>query len=228
MKKYDKYFIEKNIDRFYKIGYTFFLDTKELSVVKKALNHNKTEYQIYEPFIDSDYKIIFSKQPEISCLKIITDKELTHQSIMGSLYNFNINENYIGDIIINNGYYFIILNEIKDYILKNFNTVGNNKIKLKESIIPIKERLYETLELIVSSTRIDTIVSRITNQNRKEVDNIITRKEVILNNEILTNKSYNLKENDIFSIKRYGKYKYIKIIKTTKKDNPIIEVKKYI
>ena len=52
-------------------------------------------------------------------------------------------------------------------------------------------------------------------------------KEIILNYDILKNNSYQLKENDVFSIRRFGKYKYIKIIKQTKNSNFIIECHKY-
>ena len=37
-----------------------------------------------------------------------------------------------------------------------------------------------------------------------------------------------IKENDIFSIRRYGKYKFISIVNTTRKDNYIIRYQKYI
>ena len=48
---------------------------------------------------------------------------------------------------------------------------------------------------------------------------IITNKLVTLNYDTLTKLDYILKENDIFSIKKYGKYKYINIIKNTKSPN---------
>ena len=37
-----------------------------------------------------------------------------------------------------------------------------------------------------------------------------------------------LKENDIFSIRRYGKYKFVGIVKSTKKNNFIVRYLKYI
>ena len=48
------------------------------------------------------------------------------------------------------------------------------------------------------------------------------------NYEFLTNPDYKLKENDAFSIKKVGKYKFGKIIKNTKKNKIIVEVCKYI
>ena len=50
----------------------------------------------------------------------------------------------------------------------------------------------------------------------------------MLNYDFLKNSDYKLHEGDIFSIKRIGKYKYNGIIKTTKKDNYIIQLNKYI
>ena len=109
--------------------------------------------------------------------------------------------------------------------------IGNKKVIVEEvdiNILEDYERKYENHEIIVSSLRIDTVISRIINTNRKNVLNKIKDKEIILNYEVLTKVSYNLKENDIFSIKRYGKYKFIGIINNTKKDNLVIKYLKYI
>lgn len=223
----DKYIIESNVDRFNKIGYTGFLDGKELREIKNILNKRGLKNSIYEPFIDSDYKIIYNNMPNVTCFEIITYDKLSHSMIMGTLYNFNIKEYLIGDIIVTDKYYFIVMSEIKDYIKDNLTMIGKYKISLKEVDIPIYERDYDDLEIIVTSPRIDSVISKITNLNRKYVVDLINDKDVILNYDILTNKSYILKDNDIFSIRKYGKYKYMGIIKSTKKDNIVIGIKKY-
>ena len=109
--------------------------------------------------------------------------------------------------------------------------IGNKKIVLEEIDIDILKdykRKYEEHTIIVSSLRIDNVISKIINTNRKIVLDKINNKEIILNYEVLTKSSYNLKENDVFSIRKYGKYKYIRIINNTKKDNLIIKYLKYI
>ena len=147
---------------------------------------------------------------------------------MGSLYNFNIDEDMIGDIIvIDNEYYFIILSSMKNHFINSFNMVGKYNVSIIETNIPSNIRKYIDLEFIVSSERIDTIISKIINTNRKNIDELIHNKDIILNYNVLTNKSYMLKKNDIFSIRRYGKYKYMGILKNTKKDNILVLVKKY-
>lgn len=228
MLKSDKYYIEKEIDKFNKLGHTGFLNSNESNSIKNILNKMHIKYDIYESFVECDRVIIYREIPDITCFKIITNNILKHSDIMGALYNFNIDEDIIGDIIVKNDeYYFIILSNMKDYFINNFDIVGRFSIRLIESDIPIKERDYIDLEFIVSSERIDTVISKIINTNRKYVEDMISNKDVILNYNTLTNKSYILKENDIFSIRRYGKFKYVGIKRITKKDNFIIGLKKY-
>ena len=90
------------------------------------------------------------------------------------------------------------------------------------------KRKYEEYKIIVSSLRIDNVISKIIKTNRDRVIDKIKNKEVILNYEIVSKNSILLKENDIFSIRRYGKYKFIGIEKSTKKDNYVIRYLKYI
>ena len=56
---------------------------------------------------------------------------------------------------------------------------------------------------------------------------MIKDKLIRINYELLNKSSYIIKENDIISIRKYGKYRFIGIIKETKKDNYLIEVNKY-
>lgn len=229
MNKLDKYYIEKELDKFNNNGYTGFLNELEYNHIKNILNKQHIKYDTYRSFLYADRVIIYNKLPEVTCFNIITNNTLKHSDIMGSLYNFNIDEDIIGDIIVDdNKYYFIVLSKMKDYIKNNLSKIGKYNISLNITDIPIKERKFKELEFIVSSTRIDTVISRLINTNRKNIDELISNKDVTLNYNILTNKSYLLKEDDIFSIRRYGKYRYIGIKKTTKKDNIVITLQKYI
>lgn len=228
MFKLDKYYIEKELDKFDKYGYTGFLNELEYNHIKNILNKRHIKYDTYRSFLYADRIIIYNTLPEVTCFKIITNNPLKHSDIMGSLYNFNIDEDIIGDIIVdNNNYYFIVLSRMEEYIKNNFNKIGKYNVELQIVDIPIKERSFKELEYIVSSNRIDTVISRIINTNRKYIDDLISNKDIILNYNILTNKSYLLKEDDIFSIRKYGKYRYVGIKKTTKKDNIVITLQKY-
>lgn len=225
------YKIEKNLNRLKNGEYTFFLNPLEIKELKGKLNKN--EYKIYSPTLDSE-KVIFYKDklPDISLYEIVTNNPLRHQDILGSLFGLNIDESMFGDIIIkDNHYYIFIINMIEDYFISTFNKIGKYNITLKKldnSFLKDYERDYEEIELIVTSLRMDTVISRLIQTNREKIKDKIKDKEILLNHELLKNNSYKLKEDDIFSIKKYGKYKFIKVINTTKKDNYVILINKYI
>ena len=87
---------------------------------------------------------------------------------------------------------------------------------------------YEELGILVSSLRIDNIVSSITNDSRKSILERFKNKDVILNYDVVTKASITLEENDVFSIRHYGKYRFNGIIKSTKKGGYIISISKYL
>lgn len=224
------YLIDKHIEKLYRYGYTDFLLPNEFLQVKNKLK--KTEYNVYKPYIDSEKVILYRKiKPEIVLYKIICSDTLRHQDILGTLFSLNLSIYVYGDIIIGgNDYYIFVLPMITNYLESNLTKIKDVPIRLERQELDVIEnyqREYEECELIVPSLRIDTVISKITSLSRTMVISKMKNKEIYLNYEILTNNSYNLKENDIFSVRKYGKYKYNKIIKNTKKENLVISYYKY-
>ena len=224
------YKIEKNLNRLYRKEATFFLDPKEQLELAKKLK--KEPYQIYKPYPDSEKNIFYIKEePKVILYEIKSKIPLEHREILGTLFSLNITSELFGDIVItNNHYYIYVLESIAPYIKNNLLLIKNSRVELIEvPLETLKEyhKEYETIEIIASSTRIDTVISRLIQTSRPNIIEKIKNKEIILNYDILKNNSYQLKENDIFSIRRYGKYQYIGIKKETKSKNYIIECKKY-
>ena len=225
------YEIQKNVTRLDNGQATYFLDLSEALEVKKKMG--KTKLNIFRPFPDSE-KIIYylDKEPEVILYEIKSSNVLRHQDILGTMYSLNISKEMYGDIILDEGrYYIYVIRLFQNYFEMNFNKVRNSKIEVIEldiNYLANYERKYEKLELIVSSERIDTIVAQLANTSRALVKDKVRDKEILLNNQILKNLSYTLKENDTFSRRKIGKFKYIGIIKTTKSNNYIVEVLKYI
>ena len=225
------YKTHNNIERVLNKNNTLFLDEKEFKNISMKLK--KKDYNIYYTYEDASRVILYKdKEPSISLIKINSYNSLKHNQILGSLMNQNIDSGYIGDIIIDNdNYYFYIFSEFEDYIIDNLIMIGNNSVKLEKvdiNLLKDYKHKYEEIKLIVSSLRLDSIISKIINSSRDKAVIKIKNKEVIVNYEIINSNSYLLKENDIFSIRRYGKYKYIGIIGNTKSNNYIIKCLKYI
>ena len=225
------YFIQKNVTRILNNQNSFFLNPKDLLEVKKKLSNIK--YSIYYPYKDSEKILLYTKNiPEVLLYEIKAKIPIRHQDILGAMYSLNIAPELFGDIlIINNHYYIYILPIIRNYFETNFLKVKNSNVILEEISIEILkdyERKYESFEIIVSSNRIDTVISRICNISRNNFSDMIKKKGIILNYDFLKNSSYKLKENDTFSIKEIGKFKYIGVLKNTKGNNCVIQLLKYL
>lgn len=225
------YTIQKNLNRLSNYQSTFFLDPKEQKELRSKLK--KDEYKIFSPFDDNE-KVIFyiDEEPEVILYEIKSKQELRHQDILGTMYSLNISPEMFGDIILYDNRYFIyVLKLFQNYFEMNFTKVRNSSVELVSLDISYLEdykRDYEEIELIVSSERIDTVISSIIHSNRNVIKDKIKDKEILLNHDLLKNNSYVLKSGDIFSIRKFGKYKYIGIIKSTKKDNYIVKCLKYL
>ena len=224
------YTVEKNLNKLNHNQPTFFLDPKEQQELKKKLK--KDTYKVYKPYIDSEKNIFYKKEkPKVILYEIKSKIPLEHREILGTLFSLNITSELFGDIIItNNHYYIYILENIAPYIKNNLLMIKNSHIELIErplETLKSYKKEFEQIELIASSNRIDTVIERLIQTSRPNVLEKIKNKEIMLNYDILKNNSYLLKENDIFSIRRYGKFQYIGIKKETKNKNYIIECKKY-
>ncbi len=224
------YTVEKIVEKVLYSNSTNFVEIKYLNRVKKELKNVK--YNMYEPFVGATKVILYNKMPNIKIYEIISSNDLRHQDILGTLYSLNISDEMFGDVVIwNNRYFIIILSSIDNYIKSNLISIRNSKVDLIEKdpyYLKDYKQEYEEFNIIVPSIRVDVIVSKIINSSRSNALEKIKNGDIYLNYELLTKPIYMLKENDIFSIRKYGKYKFNGIINETKKGNIIVNISKYV
>ncbi len=225
------YVIQKNINRLRNGTYTFFLDPKEQREMISKLKKN--EYKIYKPYKDSEKNIFYKdRYPEVILYEIKIKTSVRHQDILGSIYSLNIDSGLFGDVLIIDGHYYVyILSMLRNYFESNFLMVRNSYIELIEldvNTFKDYERSYEEINLIVSSERIDTVISSIIHSGRNKIKELIKDKDIMLNYDYLKDTSYKLKEEDTFSIRKIGKFKYMGIINNTKSNHLVIKIYKYI
>lgn len=225
------YTIQKNLNRLNNYQPTFFLDPKEQKLLQGKLK--KKDYKIYLPYPDSEKVIFYTDNiPDVLLYEIKSKQNISHQDILGSLFALNISKEMFGDIVISDGrYYVYIFPLLQNYFESNFRKVRNSAVEV--SLVDKKclqdfRRSYEEGQVIVSSERIDTVIAAIIHTSRTLIKEKIKDKEIMINHDILKEVSYVLKEGDVFSIRKFGKYKYGGIIKQTKKDNYILQYFKYL
>lgn len=232
MKK-NVYEIEKNVEKLLRGNSTGFLTN---AIKLEVMDHlrNKDVY-IFKPFEEAEKVILYKNNyPMVRLFRIncYKDDSLQHSSIMGSLFGLNITSEMFGDIVkYKDNFYVYLLDDICELVLDNFRMVGNINIFLEEvdsNYLSDFKREYEKITLIVSSLRVDTIASKLIGCSRDIIVEKIKNQEILINDKPATKVSNLIDISDIFSIRKYGKYKFRDIIGKTKKDNYIIEIDKYI
>ena len=160
-------------------------------------------------------------------------KPLEHRDLLGALMNLGIERNVLGDILVKGkrGYVFVQEN-MAPYIADKLTRVNHTHVKctmLDE--IEVSEELkpqFEEVDCIVASPRFDAIIAALTRESRNAVIGLFQGQKVSLNGRICERNSMNLKPDDVFSVRGYGKYIYVGEERETRKGRIYIKVKKYI
>ena len=152
---------------------------------------------------------------------------LSHRDFLGSLMGLGIRREVLGDIIIseNKGYLFC-LETIADYIIENLTQVRHTTVKceLTDNIPTDILPQPENLEIIVSSERLDVIVSAIYKMSRSQVLPIFHTEKVFVNGVVKTSPSAILNVGDKVSVRGFGRFIYNGVLRHTKKDRLVISV----
>ena len=170
----------------------------------------------------------------ITCVKIepLNEKfadELTHRDFLGSLMNLGIKRETVGDIIVDGKTgYVICLENIADYICENLTRIRHTSVKAQRSLIPENTaEKFEVLTVFASSKRLDVIIGAVYNFSRSESSKLIASERVFINSVLTLSASKTVSDNDIITVRGYGRFILSGEVKTTKKGRLVLEIKKY-
>jgi RNA-binding protein YlmH len=159
-------------------------------------------------------------------------KTLNHKDYLGALMSLGIDRNKTGDIYVYEDYADIVLhNDISDYIMYNLDKIGHNKIeaeKIKVDDVNFKEQEHVVLNITSSSMRIDNIVKHITGKSRETSSDMVRAGNVKVNWQIEERVAAEIKEKDMISISKYGRFKISGLPGLTKNGKYKIEIKHYV
>jgi RNA-binding protein YlmH len=216
-----------------------FLNLNEISILKSS--KQISNYILYGGYSNAERCVVgFGDNIEdwefpIECVKIepsiqkFADK-LNHRDFLGSLMNLGINRNTLGDIIIidNIGYLFC-LKSISEYITDNLNRIRHTTVKCEiiNEIPSVINEEPEPIEIIVTSHRADAIISSVFKLSRNQATQLFNQEKVFINSKVAYKESLMLKENDVVSVRGYGKFIFSQPLRETKKGRNVVEIKLY-
>lgn len=229
----------------YTIKYSAFLDNHQSEVCKSVLsymnfnnysfyggyeNASRTILGVFPPYSDFAVDTDFPIKPVLFSYR--TEDKLTHRDFLGALMGLQIRRDMIGDILVNNDKCLIFINEsVYDFVFNNVRKIGSVGVKLSDDISSFNFNIKENFKQIngtVSSLRLDCIVNLATKLSREKASALIKSGNVKVNYVNINNPSFSLKENDVLSLRGYGKFIFTSVTGISKKNRYCIEIDKFV
>lgn len=158
-------------------------------------------------------------------------EELTHRDYLGALMNLGIERSKLGDILLqeNDAYLFVCKN-LTDYVTSNLTKVRHTLVtsEVAEQETFSYEPRYEEIKGSVASVRLDTLLSLAFGSSRSKLTALISAGRVFVNGKLITSNGYQVKEDDIISVRQMGRFQYKGVLSETKKGRYFVIIHKYI
>lgn len=139
-------------------------------------------------------------------------EQLGHRDVLGAVMKLGVDRGKIGDIIIGEQDYYILCEEsIADYFKENLDKIRHTIVTLetvRADELTIRQE-FDEREGIVTSNRIDSILACVHKLSRSQASELIRSDKVFVNGKLTQNPTYTCKENDIVSVRGYGRFIYL-------------------
>ena len=238
---YEKYRL--CIDTGMKVGTEEFYSPDIWSEIDKIKNYLEVDLKFEGPFEYSERRRIYFVPKDIEYYEMENEsvkvcltnkssfKELEHKDYLGSLMSLGIKRELISDLVVKDSRCYFMTNVSVAHMIENsIKQAGRNPIEVeileKDFEMPLPN--FEEEIKVVSSTRLDAVVSLLMNLSRADAVEFILSKKVSVDYKINTDKSYSLKDNSVISIRKGGKFIFEGTVGKTKKDKLRVKIKKFI
>ncbi|MEG1415312.1 MAG: YlmH/Sll1252 family protein [Clostridium sp.] len=158
-------------------------------------------------------------------------EKVGHRDYLGSILALGIKREKIGDIIVSDSGAIVLAHEdVSSYIEINLTKVKNSGVRIKEislENLDVKSVVLKEESVNVTSLRLDAVIASMYNISRSKAQTLIKGGEVKINSVIAIDVSKVLSENDVITVRGFGKSKVGQIVATTKKERLILTIFKY-
>lgn len=230
---------------------TSFLDMYQIGLVESFLNKIKvSNYLLYGGYDDAERKILILYPEKYNdemirrnlsnILKIVRIKlpeeakgKYTHRDYLGGIIKLGVKREKVGDILVDSlRADIILLEEISKFLLENIGSL--NRFSGSEVLIDDIQNLKkveikkEDINIIVSSLRLDNVVSELAKCSRNKANEILCSERVFINHKCETKKTKQINPGDTITIRGKGRFEVKEFIGNTRSGRTIVKVEKYV
>lgn len=230
-----------------RVVHSDFLNQREKKLIEKSLNLkncffygvcNNADRQILVFYPDKLNQELAKKSllSDLAVIRIELPNDLKgqyeHKNYLSGLMKIGIAREKIGDILVyQDGADFVIFSANKNYIIQSLQELSRfRKSRIYEidlGDIRVKEEKFIESTIIVSSMRIDNIVAELAKCSRSKSEELIESERVYINYELVVKGSRIVNSGDIVNIRGKGKFIIDGLVRNTKNDRNVIEVRKF-
>jgi len=157
----------------------------------------------------------------------------THRDYLGAVIKLGVKREKVGDIIVdNNGADIIVDKDISKFLLENLGILtrfSKSEITVQniEDLRPVEIR-KEEIDIIVSSLRLDNVISELARCSRNKALDIINTERVFVNFDCETKKTKQIKPGDMVTVRGKGRFFVKETVGQTRSGRTIIKVEKFV
>ena len=157
-------------------------------------------------------------------------EKLGHRDILGAVMNLGMDRSKIGDIFIAKDEYFMICEEnAADYFLMHLDKIKHTAVKteyMEGNLVDLKPE-FTVKDDIVASNRIDSIIACVYKLSRTQAAELIQSEKVYINGRVASNSAYRCKQDEVISVRGFGRFEFVSENGTTNKGRLKIRYRLY-
>ena len=222
-----------------------FLNLNELNILHTTPKHElHTGYVTFGGYDYSERQMVaflpdalcYSFEYPISILKISPVQKkfaetLSHRDYLGAILNLGIDRCKMGDILVEEHSAIVFLHaSLEQLLLDELRQIRHTSVQI--SVENSREFSYtprtKTIKGTVSSLRLDSLLALAFSSSRSKLVAYIEGGKVFVNGKLITSNGYQIKENDIISVRGLGRFRYKEPLSETKKGRYFVVVDLYI
>lgn len=168
---------------------------------------------------------------KISPLQKKFAEPLTHRDYLGAILNLGIERGRTGDILVDTDETFLFVKDsIADFICEQLTRVRHTVVQATTSELSefTYQPRFETIHGSVASVRLDSLLALAFSSSRSKLTALIEGGRVFAGGKLVTSNGYQVKENDIISVRGLGRFVFRGVLSSTKKGRMFVEIDKYI
>lgn len=215
----------------------FFNEEEQAEIIKKYAPSKFIRYDGgYENARKKKVIFLFDEEDDFSdvvCLEARIDqrfRNIGHRDILGALMSLQIDRGSFGDFWVQDDKIYLYTSKsMSPFLIDNLTRINQLSVTFKEcDDKPSQEFKYKDIEVVVASERLDAIVAGITHLSRAKAKELITSNLVQINHMVVEEPEILCHNNNIISIRGYGRFVYAGVKKETRHDRKLILLKQSI